>query len=118
VTAPVPDQAARAPYEAARRAFEGTGDWEMAVEAALAAERQRTAKLTAELGEMRADMAAARDLLDLWPLCPDGCGCRLGTDDPDARECACDGPCCMECRETGYPDAPSYRDIPREGKQS
>lgn len=32
------------------------------------------------------------------------------TEDADARECACDGPCCMECRENGYPDAMSYRD--------
>jgi hypothetical protein len=28
------------------------------------------------------------------PLCPGGCGCRLGTDDADARECGCDGGCC------------------------
>lgn len=25
--------------------------------------------------------------------CENGCGCRYGTDDPDSRECACDGPC-------------------------
>ncbi len=25
--------------------------------------------------------------------CPTGCGCRRQTDDPDARDCACDGPC-------------------------
>jgi len=30
------------------------------------------------------------------PLCPGGCGCRLGTDDADARECGCDGGCCGE----------------------
>ncbi len=29
-------------------------------------------------------------------LCPGGCGCRLGTDDADARECGCDGPCTGE----------------------
>jgi NTP pyrophosphatase (non-canonical NTP hydrolase) len=29
-------------------------------------------------------------------LCPGGCGCRLGTDDADARECGCDGGCCGE----------------------
>ena len=29
-----------------------------------------------------------------WPLCPGGCGCRLGTDDADRRECGCDGGCC------------------------
>jgi hypothetical protein len=28
-------------------------------------------------------------------LCESGCGCRYGTTDPDARDCACDGPCCM-----------------------
>ena len=27
------------------------------------------------------------------PKCPEGCGCRLGTGDADARECGCDGPC-------------------------
>jgi hypothetical protein len=27
------------------------------------------------------------------PACPQGCGCRLGTEDADARECGCDGPC-------------------------
>lgn len=42
--------------------------------------------------------------------CPDGCGCRLATDDADRAECGCDGPCTAECRENGYPDAPSYRD--------
>lgn len=25
--------------------------------------------------------------------CPEGCGCRLGTDDAARRECGCDGPC-------------------------
>jgi hypothetical protein len=29
-------------------------------------------------------------------LCPAGCGCRYMTDDPDARDCACDGACCFE----------------------
>ena len=28
-------------------------------------------------------------------LCPDGCGCRLGTEDADRLDCACDGPCCF-----------------------
>lgn len=31
-----------------------------------------------------------------WPLCPNGCGCRLGTEDADARDCACDGLCCYD----------------------
>ena len=30
------------------------------------------------------------------PKCPEGCGCRLGTGDADARECGCDGPCCTD----------------------
>jgi hypothetical protein len=29
-------------------------------------------------------------------MCPEGCGCRLGTEDADARECGCDGPCTGE----------------------
>ena len=28
------------------------------------------------------------------PLCPGGCGCRLGTDDADRLECGCDAGCC------------------------
>lgn len=27
-------------------------------------------------------------------LCPEGCGCRVGTEDADRFECGCDGPCC------------------------
>jgi hypothetical protein len=34
--------------------------------------------------------------MTLLPMCPEGCGCRLGTDDPDARECGCDGLCTAE----------------------
>lgn len=67
--------------------------------------------LNRELLTARADLADAQELLARWPKCPDGCGCRLGTDDPDARECGCDGPCTAECRENGYPDALSYRDM-------
>jgi hypothetical protein len=29
-------------------------------------------------------------------MCPGGCGCRLGTDDADRRECGCDEGCCGE----------------------
>jgi hypothetical protein len=29
----------------------------------------------------------------ILPPCPEGCGCRLGADDADRRECGCDGPC-------------------------
>lgn len=46
-----------------------------------------------------------------WPRCPDGCGCRMGSNDPDLADCGCDGPCTAECRENGYLDAPSYREL-------
>ena len=36
-----------------------------------------------------------------WPLCPNGCGCRLGSEDADARDCACDGLCCYDEIEVG-----------------
>lgn len=36
--------------------------------------------------------------------CEYGCGCRYGTEDPDARECACDGPCTMADHESWHPD--------------
>lgn len=43
-------------------------------------------------------------------MCPAGCGCRLGTEDADARECACDGPCCFDEAEPYEPDhAPETR---------
>lgn len=29
-----------------------------------------------------------------YRTCEGGCGCRYGTMDADARECACGGPCC------------------------
>lgn len=79
--------------------------------------RRQCSELAGELGAAKAGNAGyrerlreAHDGLDRWPRCPDGCGCRLGTEDADARECACAGPCCTQCRENGYPDAPSYRD--------
>ena len=34
------------------------------------------------------------DAYEALPLCPSGCGCRVGSDDPDRHDCACDGPCC------------------------
>jgi hypothetical protein len=44
---------------------------------------------------------ALRDLLkyvnhEVGRMCPGGCGCRLGTDDADRRECGCDEGCCEE----------------------
>ena len=35
-------------------------------------------------------------------LCESGCGCRYGTEDPDCRDCTCDGPCCMAEHEEWY----------------
>lgn len=67
--------------------------------------------LARQLLEAREELATLRAALACWPLCPDGCGCRLGLEDADARECGCDGPCTQECRENGYPDAKSYRDL-------
>jgi hypothetical protein len=70
------------------------------------------AALTAERDAARDDLADAHARQnDRWPRCPDGCGCRMDGEDSDARDCGCDGPCTMECRENGYPDAPSYRDL-------
>jgi hypothetical protein len=66
--------------------------------------------LTAERDGLRGQLAATDAIAGQWPRCPDGCGCRLGTEDAEAGECGCDGPCTTECRENGYPDAPSYRD--------
>lgn len=66
--------------------------------------------LTAERDGLREQVAATDAIAGQWPRCPDGCGCRLGTEDAEAGECGCDGPCTAECRENGYPDASSYRD--------
>jgi hypothetical protein len=40
-------------------------------------------------------------------LCPGGCGCRLGTEDADARECGCEDGCCdgQDWFEVGDADA-------------
>ena len=50
-------------------------------------------------------IAGAKDVENRsWPVpaalltpdpCPAGCGCVRG-DDPDRRDCGCDGPCCMD----------------------
>lgn len=74
----------------------------------------RLAAVTAERDQLRRERDEAEDenrkLLDAWPKCPDGCGCRIGTEDADRLDCGCGGPCCTACRENGYPDEPSYRD--------
>jgi hypothetical protein len=49
---------------------------------------------------LRKDLADAEAEIGRWPRCPAGCRCRVGTDDADALECGCDGPC-----TTGW-DAP------------
>jgi hypothetical protein len=43
-------------------------------------------------------------------LCENGCGCRYGTGDPESKDCACDGPCCMADDEVwfGQIRAPAY----------
>jgi hypothetical protein len=38
--------------------------------------------------------AEARQETGADEMCPGGCGCRLGTDDADRRECGCDEGCC------------------------
>jgi len=38
-------------------------------------------------------------LAELAPLCPNGCGCRLGSEDAEVRDCACDGLCCYDVIE-------------------
>jgi hypothetical protein len=73
--------------------------------------REALRLVTRERDQLRAELDAAPPLFSAWPKCPDGCGCRLGTEDADARECGCDGPCTTECQENGYPDKPSYRDL-------
>lgn len=50
-----------------------------------------------DLGSMAGFVAgwqAAITAASGWPLCPNGCGCRLGSQDADSRDCACDGLCC------------------------
>lgn len=42
--------------------------------------------------------------MDETRLCESGCGCRYGTDDPDARDCACDGPCCEDEHDAWFHD--------------
>lgn len=40
--------------------------------------------------------AAMGDSTGLEQTCPSGCGCRVGTDDADSRDCQCIGPCCYD----------------------
>lgn len=34
--------------------------------------------------------------------CPDGCGCRYGTNDPNDRDCPCNGPCTTASHEDWF----------------
>jgi hypothetical protein len=54
-------------------------------------ERRRT-RLSAQFAQLAA-AARERESAGLLP-CPNGCGC-VTEEDPDARDCACDGPCCF-----------------------
>lgn len=73
--------------------------------------RASNARLAKELEDAREHIEHLEtEARTKWPTCPD-CSCRLGTDDPDRLECGCAGPCGTECKENGYPQAPSYRDI-------
>jgi hypothetical protein len=80
----------------------------------LADYRDALCAMQRERDEARAENAELTEQLALdmnnWPKCPD-CECRLGLGDADRQECGCTGPCTMECRENGYPDAMSYRDL-------
>jgi hypothetical protein len=40
------------------------------------------------------EVQAAASQPETAPMCPGGCGCRLGTDDADRFECGCDEGCC------------------------
>jgi hypothetical protein len=56
------------------------------------------------------------------PLCPAGCGCRWpdpvgvarGATDADARDCACDGPCCWDSWDEFVWDLLAYPEDARE----
>lgn len=41
------------------------------------------------------DAERARPAIDV-ARCPAGCGCRLWSEDADAADCGCDGPCCWD----------------------
>lgn len=69
-------------------------------------QRQGWAVLQAESEQVEQQHA---EQMKGWPVCPNGCGCRMNTEDAEVKDCACAGPCVMECQENGYPDVPSYR---------
>lgn len=73
--------------------FDGKLTEEQVTEIRAALDRAVKPKPAPELAMLRADLADAEAQLARWPKCPAGCGCRIGTEDADARECGCDGPC-------------------------
>jgi hypothetical protein len=98
MTAPTPAQAAhRAYWVTLLRGEEPTDaydDEESEYQRAWDASAQAVAgPLEAEIKRLRADLADAEAEIGRWPRCPAGCRCRVGTDDADALECGCDGPC-------------------------
>jgi hypothetical protein len=98
----------------ARWSDAGRADWEAAgaaVAATAIARLNQTGELAGAMTEnvrLRKDLADAEAEIGRWPRCPAGCPCRVGTDDADALECGCDGPC-----TTGW-DAPRAAPEPAE----
>lgn len=80
------------------------GDHDFADEVSGAQEPHAAPGLAEQLRLVQADLADAEAEIGRWPRCPAGCRCRIGTEDADALECGCDGPC-----TTGweFPPAPS-----------
>jgi hypothetical protein len=99
-------------YEAMRRAFHAGTEAHAATTAAAPAAPQPAPgnaevayeqwiehRDPADVGSMAGFVAgwqAAVAAASGWPLCPNGCGCRLGSVDADSRDCACDGLCCYD----------------------
>jgi len=59
------------------------------------AEEGRSMTRREEIAEAAGEELAER-LHQQRTLCPNDCGCRYQTDDADAHDCGCDGPCCMD----------------------
>ena len=82
-----------------------------AVEAQRDAALADVARLTSERDEAMAALARCEEETGLM-LCPMGCGCRVGTADADAADCACNGPCCWDdLREWAEDNPAAYASI-------
>jgi len=93
VTAAVPPGSGNDTGQAAHTAARVTNQAEVAYEDWIA-ERD-----PADAGSMAGFVAGFRAAVAAsggWPLCPNGCGCRLGSEDAEAADCACDGLCCYD----------------------